>query len=351
MSRLSRGIALLIIACAVGIAGAFAGCGRGENEAGGPRREVSRRVVPIAWRERWIVGGGESDTTVLMPWYVVGNDERVYVLESQLHRVVALRAKNGAVLWKAGGAGSGPQELRGPTGITMDPHGNVLVMDQGNGRLAVLAPNGTFIAHVPLQELGFPRGLCALRDGSVLVAPIATEHPLVRVSAHGRVVDRYELPWSDLSDAGSLSIQGDLESDGDGGCIFAMTNGRGFARYRDGRLTAHDYVEWFDIPPSKRTGNPYAGGRRETLAEGPRAAQGVGAGADGIVVGFSGRTNDAGQLIDFYDGNTGAYTHTYRTPRWFQRMSRVGDLYLFVTRVDGYPALVAAEPVPQHAAR
>jgi hypothetical protein len=26
-------------------------------------------------------------------------------------------------------------------------------------------------------------------------------------------------------------------------------------------------------------------------------------------------------------------------------MSRAGDLYVFTTRVDGYPALLAAEPV------
>jgi hypothetical protein len=224
-------------------------------------------------------------------------------------------------------------------------------MDQGNGRLAVLSPTGTFVAHVALQELGYPLGICALDDGGVLVAPLVTEHPLVRVSPQGRVVQRYELPWKDLADAGSLSLQGDLEGDGDGGCVYALTKGRGFVRFRDGRLSAHEYVEWFDVRPTEITGDAYAGGRRESVPEGPQAAQGVGAGEQGIAVGFSGRTNDAGRIIDFYDGTTGAYTHTWRAPRWFQRMGRADSLYLFITRIDGYPAVIAAEPVAQHAAR
>ncbi|HEV3052196.1 MAG TPA: hypothetical protein VGX50_17940, partial [Longimicrobium sp.] len=204
---------------------------------------------------------------------------------------------------------------------------------------------------IPMQELGFPRGLCALRDGGLLVATIGTDHPLVQVSRRGKVIERYELPWRDLRDAGSLTLQGDLESDGNGGCIYALGKGRGFVSFVEGRLTAHEYVEWFDVPPSKTTGDAYAGGRRETLAEGPSAAQGVGAGRGEITVGFSGQTDDAGRLIDLYDAATGAYMHTYRSPRWFERMSRVGDLYVFITRINGYPAVLAAEPVIEPAAR
>jgi hypothetical protein len=87
------------------------------------------------------------------------------------------------------------------------------------------------------------------------------------------------------------------------------------------------------------------------VAEGPLAAQGVGAGDDGIAVGFSGRTDDAGRLVDIYDRSTSAYTHTIRAPRWFERVSRVGPLYVFITRVNGYPAVLAAEPVVERAAR
>jgi hypothetical protein len=344
-------VPLLVIVWALCGAGALAGCERGKNAPGAQRGGINRKLVDVTWRERWSVGGGEGDTTVLMPAGVAGDGERVYVLESRLNRIVALRAADGAVAWRAGTEGSGPQELRNPTAITLDRHGNVLVMDQGNGRLAVLAPTGTFVAHVALQEMGYPLGICALGDGGVLVAPLVTEHPLVRVSPQGRVVQRYELPWKDLADAGSLSLQGDLEGDGGGGCVYALTQGRGFVRFRDGQLSAHEYVEWFDVRRTEITGDAYAGGRRESAPEGPQAAQGIGAGGQGIAVGFSGRTNDAGRIIDFYDGSTGAYTHTWRAPRWFQRMGRAGNLYLFITRVDGYPMVIAAEPVTGHAVR
>lgn len=342
--HLRHAIPLLLLASAA-CAAALAGCGRGEGSGAERGGLITRNVVDVEWRERWRVGGAEGDTTVLMPGGVVGDGERVYVLEPQFHRVVALRASDGSVLWKAGGEGSGPQELRNPSAFTLDRNGNVLVMDQGNGRLAVLSPAGTFTRHIAVQELGYPSGLCALDDGSVLVAPLVTEHPLVRLSPQGKLVRRYELPWRDLADAVSLSVQGDLEKDGHGGCVYAMTTGRGFARYRDGKLSAHDYVEWFDVPHAERTGDPYRGGRRETMVTGPQASQGVGFGTEGIAVGFSGNTNDAGRLIDLYDQTTGAYTRTYRAPRWFSRMSRAGNLYVFTTRVDGYPALLAAEAV------
>lgn len=332
---------MVLLACA-------AGCGTESGDTGSEQRPaLNRKLVNVTWRERWIVGGQEGDTTVLIPVAAVGDAELVYVLEPQLHRVVALRASDGVVLWKAGGEGAGPRELRSPTALSMDRDGNVLVMDQGNGRVAVLTPAGTFVRHVPLQMVGYANGLCALGDGSMLVAPLVTDHPLVRVAPDGKVLQRYELPWPDLSDAGSLSTQGDLARDGDGGCVYAMSKGRGFATFREGRLAAHDYVEWFDVPSTERTGDPRAGRRQETVPEGSHAAQGVGVGEEGIAVGFSGRTNDAGRLIDIYDGATGAYTHTYRAPRWFSWMGRAGPLYVFITRVNGYPAVAAAEPVVQ----
>jgi hypothetical protein len=339
MRGIVRGLGVLLLAFA-------AGCGTESGNTGAEKRpELSRKLVEVTWRERWIAGGEEGDTTVLIPVAAVGDAERVYVLEPQLHRVVALRASDGAVLWTAGGEGAGPRELRNPTALSMDKDGNVRVMDQGNGRVAVLTPAGTFVRHAPLQMVGYPNGLCALDDGSMLVAPLVTDHPLVRVSPDGKVLQRYELPWPDLADAGSLSTQGDLERDGDGGCVYAMSKGRGFATFREGKLAAHDYVEWFDVPSTERTGDPRAGRRQETVPEGSRASQGVGVGEEGIAVGFSGRTNDAGRLIDIYDRETGAYTHTYRAPRWFSWMGRAGPLYVFITRVNGYPAVVAAEPV------
>ncbi|HEV3051938.1 MAG TPA: hypothetical protein VGX50_16640, partial [Longimicrobium sp.] len=130
-----NGLTFLVVCTGAGL-GALGGC----SEAT-PRRqqgEVSRQVLNVEWRQRWVLGGGEGDTTVLMPSYVVGDQGRVYVLEGRLHRILALRARDGTVAWTAGGEGSGPQELRRPTGITMDAQGNVLVMDQGNGRVAVL---------------------------------------------------------------------------------------------------------------------------------------------------------------------------------------------------------------------
>lgn len=277
----------------------------------------------------------------MMPSYLVADREHVYVLETGLHRVAALRLSDGGLAWRVGGEGGGPGEFRNPTEIALSPRGEVLVLDQGNGRIAVVDGAGAVKRHVRLPEVGYPNGLCALDDGGFLVATLGTEHPVIRVSAAGEVMERYELPWRDLATAGSLPLQGTLRGDAAGGCVYALSTGRGFARYDGAGFSAHEYVEWFDVPGSRT--EPDSGGRRESLDPGLTAAQGLAADGRTIAIGFGGRTDDAGRLVDLYDAGTGAYTQSLRAPRWFWRMERAGNLYLFITRVDGYPAVTAVE--------
>ena len=331
LRRLGAG-ALLATICA----GATA-CG----ETGGRHPDRPRVFAEVSWRQRWQVGGSEQDTLLMMPSYLVADREHVYVLETGLHRVAALRLSDGGLAWRLGREGSGPGEFRNPTEIALGPRGELLVLDQGNGRIAVVDGAGAVKRHVRLPEIGFPNGLCALGDGGFLVAALGTEHPLIRVSAAGEVTDRYELPWRDLTTMGSLPLQGTLRAAAGGGCIYALSTGRGFARYDGARFSPHEYVEWFDVPGSRT--EPDSSGRRESLDPGLTAAQGLTADGRTIAIGFGGRTDDAGRLVDLYDAGTGAYTQSLRAPRWFWRMERAGDLYLFITRVGGYPAVTAVE--------
>lgn len=335
--RALRGMAarlLCAFACTVAVAcdGTDA-----QRDAGRPRA-----FADVQWRQRWQVGGSEQDTSLMMPSALAADGELVYVLETPLHRLTALRLADGDLAWRLGSQGSGPRELRNPVAVALGAGGEVLVLDQGNGRIAVVDRTGAVRRHVRLPEVGFPNGLCALRDGGFLVATLATEHPAVRVSATGEVTDRYELPWPDLARLGSLPLQGTLHNDATGGCIYALNMGRGFARYSAGRFSAaHQYVERFDPPGS--TMEPDSGGRRESMSKGVTAAQGIAADDRTIAVGFGGRTDDAGRLVDLYDARTGEYARSLRAPSWFWRMERAGDLYLFITRVDGYPAVTAME--------
>jgi len=321
---------------------AAAGCGD-EGFRHPPR---SRVFAEAEWRQRWQAGGSEQDSVVLMPSSLVADDTLVYILETDLHRVAALRLADGGLAWRVGGEGGGPMEFRRPTAIALGPGGDLLVVDQGNGRISVIDRSGSVQRHVRLPEVGYANGLCALDDGTFLLATLATEHPVARVSAAGRATARHELPWPDMPRMPSLPLQGTLAKDGSGGCLYALNLGRGFARYREGRFASRaDYVEWFDVPGS--TVKPDSGGRRESMAQGLTAAHGVAADERSIAIGFGGGTEDAGRLVDLYDAGTAEYARSLRAPRWFWRMARADDLYVFITRIDGYPAVTAFDVVIQ----
>ena len=336
-----RRMVLPLLAPVVLAAGA---CGLGrDGERGGSGR---RAFLELDLRTLWSVGGAEYDTTVLMPAEMAADSHAVYVLEPALHRVSAIRLRDGALLWRTKGEGSGPEEFRNPTAIAFAPDGGLLVADHGNGRIATMDAAGRVTGHIGLTDIGVPVGLCAFGDGTILVSALGNRHPLWRIGRNGTVVERPALPWSDLAPGETtLPFQGFFAPDPrTDGCVFTLRYGRGFARFRGSKPAERmSYIEWFDLPGSTMRSAP--GKRAEELGDRTEASRGVAADSQTIAVGFVGRSDDGGRLIDLYDARTGDYRSTLRAPFWFDRMTRSGSVYLFMTRVDDYPVIVAVEAV------
>lgn len=341
MTALPRVIAVGCLAWVLAF-GAAACQQDGSRAARWKARSGTRTMLPVQWSQLWMVGGSEDDTTVVMPAALVADSALVLVAEPGVHRVTALRVGDGSVAWRVSGPGSGPRELRNPVAVAFDARGEAVVLDQGNGRLVVLDRAGRAHRHVTLQDNGYPLGVCPLADGSFLLAAVGSTHPLAHVSAEGETLARVSLPWGDLRNAGTLPQQGLVASDPRaGGCVFGLQFGRGFARFAGGRFRPPgDYVEAFDLPQS--TQRPDSGGRSERLGQRIEAARAITADDHTIAVGFVGRSDDGGRLIDLYSAEEGSYSRSFLAPFWFDRFARTGDVYVFATRRNGYPALVAA---------
>jgi hypothetical protein len=300
-------------------------------------------MVPVQWSTLWMQGGTEADTTVIMPTALAADSELIIVAEPSIHRITALRVGDGSVAWRVSGPGGGPQEVRNPMAVAFDAEGEVVVLDQGNGRVVRMnRATGRAYRHVNLQDNGYPVGLCALTDGSFLLSTVGSTHPLAHVAENGRTLGRRSLPWPDLNGVGTLPQQGFLAPDpAAGGCVYGLRFGRGFVRFAAGRFhSPSDYVEGFDLPESTQQAD--SGGRRENLGKRIEAARAIAADSETIAVGFVGRSDDGGRLIDLYSADQGSYSRTLLAPFWFDRFTRAGDVYVFVTRRNGYPALVAA---------
>ncbi len=281
-----------------------------------------------------------------MPSQVIAHGDRVYVLEGPLRRVAALSLNDGTLKWAVGRAGAGPDEFKGISSLTVDASGQLLILDAGNGRIAVISPDGVIQRHILLSETGFPHGICAFPDGQILLSILNADYPLALVSTEGRLIRRLQLPWGDARRMNSLSVQGRFAAEPErGGCIYGLTLGRGFVRITPGEQpVGYRYVEEIELPSTELHRKDRD--RSERLGPRTEALRGLAVDAGGIAAGFVGTSEDAGRIIDQYDPRSGEYVSTLRAPFWFERMTRLGTTYVFITRRDGYPMVVAAELVP-----
>ena len=320
-----------------------AGCGEDVPEREGGQTRVDRRMLSTEWRAAWVRGGSETDTLMLLPAGLAVDDGLVYVLDRMGHRIVTFRAADGAHAWSTGREGGGPGEIRRPSAIAAIPGEGVVVADPGNARLSFLDRAGGLRREVPLPDASIVSSICPLADGSLLLARIGHGAALVRVGAGGETAERRELPWRDLNDGSLLRRQSLLAPTGAGdGCIVALGLGRGFATYGPrGFGPTHAYVEPLEIPAAEVRRNGLD--RSERLTDLQMAATSLSTSGGQLVVGFQGLSPDAGWLVDHYDEATGAYLFSYRAPVPLERVARAGSRYYVLTRLEGYPALVAFE--------
>jgi len=82
--------------------------------------------------------------------------------------------------------GTGKGELDSPTGIAVDPNGDILVADTGNGRIEKFSPNGSFAASI--KQFEAPSGIAIDRAGNIYVAEIGSKHRVQKLGPDGRFI-------------------------------------------------------------------------------------------------------------------------------------------------------------------
>jgi DNA-binding beta-propeller fold protein YncE len=85
-----------------------------------------------------------------------------------------------------GGKGSGKGQFDAPTAIAVDPDGNILIADTGNGRIEKFSPTGTFITSIGQFEA--PNGIAINRAGNIYVAEIGSKHRVQKLGPDGTFV-------------------------------------------------------------------------------------------------------------------------------------------------------------------
>ena len=91
-----------------------------------------------------------------------------------------------------GGRGTGKGEFDSPAAIAVDPNGNVLVADTGNGRVEKFSPNGAFVTSI--AQLAEPNGIAIDHAGNIYVAEIGSKHRIEKLAPDGRFIAEVKDP-------------------------------------------------------------------------------------------------------------------------------------------------------------
>lgn len=101
---------------------------------------------------------------------VVGKDGLIYICDFGNHRIQIFDEK-GVYKRTIGRRGQGPGDLLNPQRLAMDIHGNIIVAEQGNFSIQVLAPDGKYITDFKVLD-GWIMGLQASSKKNEIVLSI-----------------------------------------------------------------------------------------------------------------------------------------------------------------------------------
>ena len=88
-----------------------------------------------------------------------------------------------------GGKGTGKGQFDSPTGIAVDPNGNVLVADTGNRRIEKFSPNGAFVTDIGQFEA--PNGIAIDHAGNIYIAEIGSKHCVQKLGPDGTFIAKW----------------------------------------------------------------------------------------------------------------------------------------------------------------
>jgi DNA-binding beta-propeller fold protein YncE len=113
-----------------------------------------------------------------------------------------------------GGRGTDKGQFDSPTGIAVDPGGNILVCDTNNGRIEKFSPTGIFLRIIGTKgtghgQLGEPNGIAIDHAGSIYVAEVASNHRVQKLAPDGTFIAEWKGPDPGLYGPRRIAIGAD----------------------------------------------------------------------------------------------------------------------------------------------
>jgi hypothetical protein len=152
---------------------------------------ISRRYFTSRLAEPRVVGD-EDGVLLERPTHLRATGDGGFVLFDYGDMTVRRFGAGGRLLWTVGGRGQGPGRLAQGTDLRVTPRGEVVVLDNNNGRLTTITAEGRVAAMARVEEPA--RGLLGVAGGNVTaVIPFGTD-TLWRVPITGSVQRSQPMP-------------------------------------------------------------------------------------------------------------------------------------------------------------
>jgi hypothetical protein len=330
------------LAVAMAVAAACA-----ESQADPAESFVPRNVVAERWDTVFVAGGEHvQDTLFSGPHRVAIAGAVVVVGDRMVERVIGLDRATGAVKWSFGRPGGGPGEFRGISDIAVARSGMIWVLDFGNGRITVLAPDGEFYGVKTLRQLPAPPAAILPLDDRAIGMSHGAPSPFMEIGLDSlELRHSFPLSWPDpVPDLANTRVS--LAGGSGDTWVSAFALGPGFTVWDGGTPRHYTYRE--HIPFAIRPSEELRAMGGDSARNGAVSLEVIG---EEIFMLFGGRPHRKAHpgeptvWIDVYSLQ-GRYLRSYRLPFHAGGMATDGRTFYFLV-TDDIPKLIALRPIEE----
>jgi hypothetical protein len=318
-----------------------------ESKADPTESFAPRNVVTETWDTVFVVGGEHvQDTLFSGPHRVAIAGAAVVVGDGMVERVIGLDRATGAVEWSFGRLGAGPREFRGISDIAVTRDGMIWVLDFGNGRITVLAPDGEFHGVKTLHHLPAPPASILPLDDRAIGMSHGAPSPFMELGLDSlELRQSFALSWPgsvpDLANTRVSLAKGSGDT-----WVSAFALGPGFIVWDGAKPRPYIYRE--HIPFALRPSQELTAMGADSARNGAVSLEVVG---EEIFMLFGGRPNRRAHpeeptvWVDVYSLQ-GRYLRSYRLPFHGRAMATDGQTFYFLI-TDDIPKLIALRPIEE----
>ena len=315
------------MALALALALALVACAETQTGSGPPER----RVVAREWDVAFTVGGA-ADTTLADIGYVAAGADRVIVYDEGRRTIVGFDT-TGAVTWRVGREGRGPNEFSNIRAVVLSPDGRVAALDRGNGRISLIE-DGAIIRRIPIVATGPSDGMIVGRERFTLVAN--GDPPLLEIDRDGASLGGHGYPHV-VADVDGMATQPVIAGTPDAWAL-AFVFGGGWIASPTGRFEDAYYRDLVADPGFPVVESTESGSR---LVDAEKVVEAISLSGDTVFIHGYDRSEKQGYL-DLFALEDGEYLGSWRLPPPAARAYRssVSGEFVAIVEADPSPTLI-----------